>query len=101
MMKRIMLTLMFAAVFGAAGLSLADKADAQWQSGGPYASYYYGAPAYHYDYYATYPYRSYYAPQSYVYDPRTYYYAPEPSNYRTPDYYRPAPQVVLRNGWWR
>ena len=98
MLKRIILTLTFATAFGAAGLSLTDKADAQWRWNGPYTSYYYGTPAYDYGYYAPYQYRSYYAPQTYFYAPRAYYYAPRPytSYYYSPDYYGPVPQVAYR-----
>jgi hypothetical protein len=102
MLKRIMLTLTFAAAFGSAGLILADKAAAQWRWSSPYTTYYYGAPAY--DYAAPYGYRSYYAPQTYYYGPRAYFYAPRPyyeSYYYAPDYYGPAPQVAYRYGMWR
>jgi hypothetical protein len=95
-LKRIMLTLSFAAAFGAAGLCLTDKAEARWGWNRPYASYYYGPRAYYgYDV----PYRtSYY---------RGYgYYAPQPYNYSYYDdpgyYYRPAPRVAVRVGpFWR
>jgi len=93
-LKRIMLTLTFAAAFGAAGLSLTDKADARWWRGNrPYASYYYGPRAY-YGYGV--PYRSYYGGYGY-YAPRSYNY----SYYGDPDYsYRP--RVAVRVGpMWR
>ena len=98
MFKRIMLTLTFAAAFGAAGLSLTDKADARWWRGNrPYVSYYYGPRAnYGYDV----PYRtSYYRGYGY-YAPRPYYYAyySDPGYY----YYRPVPRVAVRVGpMWR
>jgi hypothetical protein len=87
MLKRIILALMFATALGTAGLTLADKASAQWRWGSPYTSYYYGVPAY--GYYAPYSYPSYYAPQSYYYAPRAYYSTPGPyyqTYYYSPDY---------------
>ena len=45
MFKHIMLTLTFAAAFGAAGLCLTDKAEARWGWNRPYVSYYYGPRA--------------------------------------------------------
>jgi len=96
MLKRIMLTLSFAAAFGAAGLCLTDKADARsWGWNRPYVSYYYGPRAYYgYDV----PYRtSYYRNYGY-YGPRPYYNA----YYNDPGYYRPAPRVAVRVGpMWR
>ena len=84
MFKRIMLTLTFAAAFGAAGLSLTHKAEARWGWNRPYVSYYYGPRvSYGYDV----PYRtSYY--RGYGYGPRPYYnaYYSDPGSY----YYRPV-----------
>jgi hypothetical protein len=93
-LKRIMLTLTFAAAFGAAGLALTDKADARWwRWNRPYASYYYGTRAY-YGYGV--PYRSYYGGYGY-YTPRSYNY----SYYGDPDYYY-RPRVAVRVGpMWR
>jgi hypothetical protein len=93
MFKRIMLTLSFAAAFGAAGLCLTDKADARWgRWNGPYSSYYYGPRAY-YGYGYGVPYRSYYRG---YYPPRAYNY----SYYGDPgyDYYRPVPRVAVQVG---
>jgi hypothetical protein len=91
MFKRIMLTLSFAAAFGAAGLCLTDKAEARWwRWNRPYVSYYYGQRAdYGYDvpYRRSY-YRGYYAPRSYD---NAYY---GDSGY----YYRPVPRVAVRVG---
>ena len=97
MFKRIMLTLTFAAAFGAAGLCLTDKADARWSRWNrPYVSYYYG-PRVYYGYGV--PYRtSYY--RGYAIGPRPYYY----SYYGDPGYYyyRPVPRVAVRVGpMWR
>ena len=84
MFKRIMLTLTFAAAFGAAGLSLTDKADAHRGWYRPYAAYY-GPPAYYT------PYRAYYGG---YYAPRAYY------SYGYPGYfYRSVPRVAVRVGW--
>jgi len=100
MFKRIMLTLSFAAALGAAGLCLADNAEARsWGWNRPYVSYYYGPRAY-YGYYV--PYRtSYYrgngsyGPQPYSY---SYSYYDDPGYY----YYRPVPRVAVRVGpMWR
>ena len=102
MFKRIILTLTFAAAFGAAGLSLADKADAQWGWNRSYVSYYYGPRVYYgYDvpyrtsYYSGYD--GYYAPRYIA--PRRYYNA----YYGDPGYYyRPLPRVAVRVGpYWR
>jgi hypothetical protein len=91
--KRIMLTLTFAAAFGAAGLFLTDKADARWGWNRPYVSYYYGPRVYYgYDV----PYRtSYYRGYGY-YAPRSYYntYYSDPGYY----YYRPVPRVAVQVG---
>jgi hypothetical protein len=91
MFKRILLALTFATAFGAAGLCLTDNADARgWRWGRPYASYYYGPPAY-YTYGA--PYRAYYP--GYVVR-RPYYYSYGYPGY----YYRPiVPRVAVRIGW--
>ena len=97
MFKRIMLTLTFAAAFGAAGLSLTDKAEARWGWNRPYASYYYGPRAYYgYDV----PYRTSYYRGSGYYAARPYYNA----YYGDPGYYysRPVPRVAVRVGpMWR
>jgi hypothetical protein len=99
MFKRIMLTLSFAAAFGAAGLCLTDKTEAQWRRWNqPYTSYYYGTPAY-YGYGVPYQpyYGGYYAPRPYY---NTYYntYYSDPGYY----YYQPAPRVVVQPGpMWR
>jgi hypothetical protein len=94
MFKRFMLTLTFVALFGAAGLSLTDNAEARGRSWGrPYVSSYYGPRAYYYSSYAPYRtyYRSYYTPRPYYYDPYAYDYY----------YYRPAPRIAVRVGpWW-
>jgi hypothetical protein len=93
--KRIMLTLTFAAAFGAAGLYLTDKAEARsWRWNRPYVSYYYGPRAYYgYDVPYRTSYRAYYAPRPYYYS-----YYDDPGYY----YYRPVPRVAVRVGpMWR
>jgi hypothetical protein len=95
-LKRIMLTLTFAAAFGAAGLCLTDKAEAwrgRWNR--PYVSSYYYGPRAYYGYGVPYRtnYDGYYAPQSYYYS-----YYDDPGYY----YYRPVPRVAVRVGpMWR
>ena len=94
MFKRIMLTLTFAAAFGATGLCLTDKAEARWGWNRPYVSYYYGArPLYGYDVPYRAAYRGYYAPRPYY---NAYY--SDPGYY----YYRPVPRVAVQVGpMWR
>src|SRR6476619_6883636 len=98
MFKRIMLTLTFAAAFGAAGLSLLNNAGAQWYGWSrPYTSYYYAPRSYVYSA----PYRPYY--NTYYdgyYGTRPYYsaYYGDPGYY----YYQPAPRVAVQVGpYWR
>src|SRR5438128_801630 len=67
--KRIVLTLSFVAVLGAAGFCLTDKAEARrWRWDRLYVSYSYGPRAY-YGHDVPYPtyYRGYYAPGPYYY----------------------------------
>ena len=101
MLKRILLTLTSAAALTAAVFFVTGNVNAQWRYGGPYTSYYYGAPVYDNGYYSPYSYRSSYAPQ--YYQPQTYYYAPQPyyRTYYAPGYYQPVPQVAWRDGWLR
>jgi hypothetical protein len=102
MLKRIMLTLTFAAAFGAAGLSLTDNANARWwRWNRPYASSYYGYGVPYRSYYYGYgvPYRSYYRGYDY-YAPGSYY----STYYGYPNYYyygRPRVAVRVGGPWWR
>lgn len=59
MFKRIAMTLMFLAAFGAAGLFTPSNVDAHRWWGRPYGAYYGGPRAYYGGYYAR-PYSSYY-----------------------------------------
>jgi hypothetical protein len=98
MLKRIILTLTFAAAFGAAGLCMTNNSDAQgWRWNRPYASYYY-APRAYYGYGV--PYRTYYRGYDYYYAPRSYNYY---SYYDSPGYYYYQPRVAVQvgPGWWR
>jgi len=93
MLKRIMLTLSFAAAFGAAGLCLTDKVEARWGWNRPYVSSPYGPSAYYgYDV----PYRNSYYREHGYYAARPYYnaYYSDPGYY----YYRPVPRVAVRVG---
>jgi hypothetical protein len=96
--KRIMLTLTFAAAFGAAGLCLTDNVEARRWRGASYYSYYYGPyGARVYDNYGG-PYRTYYRGYYGAYS-SSYYDYPY-SYYGYPSYYdyRPEPRVSVQVG---
>ena len=89
MLKRIILTLTFAAALGSAGLCLTDNADARWGRAHRAAVWSYYAPPAHYGH--NIPYRMFFRG---VNSPPPYYYYTEPRSYS----YRPGPQVSVRIG---
>jgi hypothetical protein len=99
MLRRILLALIFAAMFSSVGIGFANKAEAwrgDWGRGQPYRSYYYAPRVAYYG--PVVPYRAYYGPR-YVRPYSTYYAYPAYPDYGYYDYYGPRSGVSVSFGF--